>query len=493
MNIAFIPLDSRPVCYQLPIQTANLDKKNNILLPDISLMGSNKKIADIEGILDWLSRLTDIDVIIISLDTIAYGGLVSSRKSNDDYYEIKSRIERLKEILNKKNARIFAFSSIMRISNNNINDEEKEYWSEYGTKIFEYSYNMHKLEKMFKTSRLTTNCNESGIPEDILKDYSETRKRNFEINKYYIELKKQGLFDTLVFSKDDCAAFGFNVKEAEELKNLSSNIENIYIKTGADEIPLSLLSRAINKNKNIKIAPVYTNPDTIGKISKYEDISVKESVESQIKLAGGIVEEPENCDLILLVNNFRNEQGELVMNIYESGFSSKLSLPQKPYFIADILNANGADNNFVEALFEQDFSKNFYGYSAWNTTGNTLGSAISAALTYFSAKEKNKNMFQELQLTRFLDDWAYQANVRGKIRNNNENLSNNIIKNEMKPFEQILAEKFSYQISHSSADSSSPSECYSLQNSEPAYTFPWNRFFEIKITISKTEKKYQAY
>ena len=86
----------------------------------------------------------------------------------------------------------------------------------------------------------------SDIPQEILNDYLNTRKRNFEVNKYYIDLKKQGLIDTLVFSKDDCAEFGLNVQEANELGALTVDEENIFIKTGADEIPLSLLSRALN-------------------------------------------------------------------------------------------------------------------------------------------------------------------------------------------------------------------------------------------------------
>ena len=210
-NIAIIPIDNRPVCYNLAAQISSLDRENKVFLPDISFMGTNKKPADINSILCWLEELKNIDIVIIALDTIAYGGLVSSRKSNDDFFEIKARIERLKDILSKKNARIFAFSSIMRISNNNINDEEKEYWSEYGTKIYEYSYNIHKLEKTFKTTDLISKYTKGNIPPEILKDYTETRKRNFEINKYYIELKSQGIFNTLVFSKDDCAKFGLAI------------------------------------------------------------------------------------------------------------------------------------------------------------------------------------------------------------------------------------------------------------------------------------------
>ena len=53
----------------------------------------------------------------------------------------------LKNILQKKHAQVYAFSSIMRISNNNVNEEEKEYWNLYGKKIFKYSYDYHKNGK----------------------------------------------------------------------------------------------------------------------------------------------------------------------------------------------------------------------------------------------------------------------------------------------------------------------------------------------------------
>ena len=81
----------------------------------------------------------------------------------------------------------------MRISNNNYNEEEKLYWAEYGKKIFAYSYNFHKNGT--KTH--------SEIPQEILEDYLNTRNRNFEVNKIYLDWQKEGLLDTLVFSKDD--------------------------------------------------------------------------------------------------------------------------------------------------------------------------------------------------------------------------------------------------------------------------------------------------
>ena len=312
-KIALIPIDNRPVCYTLPKQIVELAKENELFLPDRNLLGDLTKNANVNAIFEWLKSLKDIDVFVISLDTIAYGGLIPSRRSNDSFEQIKSRIDEFIEILKMHNSKVFACSSIMRISNNNINEEEKEYWSSFGTKIFQYSYNIHKMEVTCdSSSMLSCNCSATRIPEDILEDYLNTRKRNFEINKYYIELKKQGIFDTLVFSKDDCAEYGLNVKEANLLKQEANTLKNVFVKTGADEIPLTLLSRAINLHKNLRVAPIYTNPDSIDKISKYEDISVEESVKSQIELSGAIVSNHDDCDLVMLINNLKTNKANLL-------------------------------------------------------------------------------------------------------------------------------------------------------------------------------------
>ncbi len=465
-NIAFIPIDDRNVCYELPKDIISCDKSYKLFLPDKMLLGNLNKPADIKGIYNWLSELKNIDIIIVSLDTLAYGGLISSRRSLDNIDIIKKRIDEFILKTKKLKAKVYAFSSIMRIPDNNFNEEEKDYYNLYGKKIFEYSYNLHKKEKTF-----VSDCDKKieqalkEIPENILKDYLEGRKRNFEINKYYIELKKQGYFDTLVFSKDDCAEYGLNVKEAEELKLYSESEENIFIKTGADEIPLTLLSRAINSDKKVKIAPVYSFMESIDKISKYEDISVSESVESQIELSGGEVSSFDECDMVLYVNNFKNEQGELVMGVDVPLYEGSFKPFDKPYFIADILNANGGDNNFVLSFLKNTDLKEFYGYAGWNTTGNTLGSSISAAMTYYKAKNPDKKAFKRLQLIRFLDDWAYQANIRNEIRNNSDNLKNNIVKEKMVKYENILSGKFN------------------INQKNIKYYFPWNRFFEVGINI----------
>lgn len=251
LNIAFIPIDNRPVCYTLAQQIAAIDRDLALFLPPREMLGDLNRSADINGIFSWLKKLENIDSIVVSLDTIAYGGLIPSRRSSETFEEIKNRMESFFALLREKNTKVYAFSSIMRISNNNINEEEKEYWSLYGEKIFKYSYELHKNAPDTDVK--------ADVPPEIIQDYLKTRQRNFEINKMYLNLSKQGVFETLVFSKDDCAKYGLNVGEAQVLEeSIRANALNALVKTGADEIPLSLLSRALAGGRVIKIAPVFT-------------------------------------------------------------------------------------------------------------------------------------------------------------------------------------------------------------------------------------------
>ena len=434
MKIAFLPIDNRPVCYTLAKDIAQIDESIEFFLPPRECLGDLTKTADIENLISWLENLPKVDSLILSLDTLVYGGLIPSRRSTETLEELKKRLARIKPLL--RNKKVYAFSSIMRISNNNYNEEEKEYWSKFGKKIFEYSF--------------SGGVNKADIPDEILDDYLATRKRNFEVNKIYLAWQNEGLFDTLIFSKDDCAEKGFNVEEAKELEKLGGKT-----KTGADEIPLSLLARSIDKK--IKVFPEFLEPDCKNLISNYEDVSIEKSVLGQLELAGFEVSSPDDADIVLIVNNFRNKQGELVMGWATEPFGGKLVLPDKPFAVADVRFANGADNAFVEQLLEKIDLENFYGYAGWNTSANTLGSLLCAMKVKWQAKQYNSQAFAKLELVRFLDDWAYQANVRAQIEKPID------IRNLMQPYETRL------------------NNVLKLAPSKLDYTYPWKRKFELEV------------
>ena len=451
MKLCVIPIDNRPVCYNLIKEITAIDEDIKLYMPPRYMLGSLTKTADIVGIYSWLGKLPQVDAIVLSLDTIAYGGLIPSRRSSESLADIKSRLKDFKDLLGTKNAKIYAVSSIMRISNNNCNEEEKEYWDKYGKYIFEYSYSKHQFAANLGLESPVKRL----IPPDILADYKRTRARNFQINQMYLEWQKQGFFETLIFSKDDCAKYGYNVMEAEHLTRMGGEVI-----TGADEIPLSLISKALDVD--INVYPIFIEDSEKHLISNYEDVSIEDSVKNQLKFAGvNIVDDNDDADITLIVNNFKDHQGEIVMKNPTEQFSGELwdkFIPQnKPYMIADVRNANGADNNFVSELFKNFRYDGFYGYSAWNTSANSLGSLICCAKVKFGAKKYNELAFKKVQMVRFLDDWAYQANIRQEIDKPCD------IREKMKPFEEQVSKLLDLPIKNE-------------------YFYPWNRLFEVEVS-----------
>ena len=90
-----------------------------------------------------------------------------------------------------------------------------------------------------------------------------------------------------------------------------------------------------------------------------------------------------------------------------------------------------------------------------------MGSLICAAKIKWFAKKYNAEAFKNLEAARFLDDWAYQANVRQML----EYPDINDLSVKMKPFEKHVSQLLNITVS-------------------PEYKFPWDRLFEVEIELN---------
>ena len=79
----------------------------------------------------------------------------------------------------------------------------------------------------------------------------------------------------------------------------------------------------------------------------------------------------------------------------------------------------------------------------------------------FLASKYCENSFKKLQITRFLDDWAYQANVRQTL----EAPDVDKLAAGMKAYEKIVSEKLSTEVN-------------------VKYSYPWERLFEVEIEFN---------
>ncbi|WLD93068.1 DUF4127 family protein [Alkalihalobacillus sp. AL-G] len=443
-KLALIPVDARPVTRDLPGQIAAIAGWD-VLVPDRGQLGFLKMPGDQSEFLVWLDRVaSEVDGFILSLDMIGYGGLVPSRVIEDEFSTIWSRIEQVLQLKRRyPEKKLFAFSATMRISNNYVNEEEKDYWDRYGEEIWQYSYHTHCFQRTAsEESKRMIDDLYGRIPSEILDDYLQTRERNFSISKKLLEKVEEKLIDILVFPQDDTSEYGLNIREQEQL---SADVEkrnlfnNVFIYPGADEVATTLTARAILEAEFIKAPtfyPFYSGETGKLKPAMYEDRPIVESVKGQIHVVGGhTVETVNDADLLLGVNVPGQQQGDLALQknlqyVNTNGrdvgeWIRRLVYYQKQGYkvaVADLAYANGADPVMMSRLLgEPDVLSHLVGFGAWNTAGNTIGTVVAQAAMHYvhhkSGFDRSDEKLKEQILLRLFDDYLYQTIVRQQVRN----------------------------------------------------------------------------
>lgn len=458
-------MDDRPCTYNFPFQLGKIYGAE-IIIPPKEKMGNLKKIADKEWLSDWIKdNSNDLDGIVISSDTLAYGGLIPSRRNYDSFETISNNLKVIIDIKKKNpDLSVYVCSTILRISNSNENQEEKEYWKEYGEMIHKYSYlvdksyllnegdyDQYNIELILNINSQKNEIEElkNKIPKNILKDYIEGRLRNFKINKLLIKWLKEGFIDYLSICADDSSQYGFNVIEKKIFNRIvDSNPKikgKINIYPGADEAISSLVVGLINRKNNFKpvFYPVYSKYSKGNDlITMYEGIPLKNTLLNQINVVNGqIANDKSMADIILYIYTSENIQEDQYL---KSAYNQEITdVPEKikdefinylndnnddkPKVLLDLAYANGADNSFLNKIINNLDIKSLISFSSWNTTGNSIGTALShSSLAYlgkmnktFSEKEHYKFLFE-----RFFDDWIYQGLSRLKyVSRNGYNLS----------------------------------------------------------------------
>lgn len=500
MRIIFLPVDERVCTRDYFIQIAksfNID----ILTPGRILLGQKKIPADTYALMSWLEdTVMEDDILILSLDTLLYGGLSSSRIDVIKENTLIERLNVLKKIHNKAK-KIYITTTIMRIPKYNSDDEEPVYWEYYGKRLHDVTKIMARLllekkqclmhfeknlyEELLNKPRLKAPI--ETIPSWIIDDYFHRRIRNARIIQKVFDYVKDGVIDFFNLTLDDNGKDSLNVLEASIHSTYAKHldIENRYsIHPGADEATLTLLSRAVcdELNQQPTIEILYRHEDKRDLIPPYEGDPLDMTVKNHIKAAGGTVSD---SDAAVFVNNMDSEewlQSQDQPDEQSNHVQIKDLLRKKRICgIADIRYPNGSDKNLVKWLCsnKRDWTK--INYAGWNTPSNTLGT--NCCLTIFQDLadrgflEINKVEWSKFQQEMLIEHYGYQAIVRQKLREKStekgcsvwtllpaeqwaQTFSKKQLQTHKKMIEQAFEERFEMDV-----------------------FFPWHRSFEIGIKL----------
>ncbi len=490
-RIALIPVDARPVVREQVVQlVATADCE--LLVPPLDTLGHFREPGDREALADWLlTWADDVDGYVISLDMLIYGGLVPSRFIDDSLESLIARLE-LITVLKQRypHKPVYAFAATMRISNNNIAEEEKPYWSDYGELIWRWSFFTDKFSiNGDQESRTQAKNAESMIPAGIRTDYLATRARNFAVAKSALALCGDEGINRLVLPQDDTAQYGFNIAERRALEALVREMQiehSVRIYAGADEVAHTLCSRLINERcalAPLKVHCVYSDPFNIAKLTaRYEDRPILDSLKSQLAAVDAvIVDTVEAADVVIGMHTQGIAQGDWAMRIalpdrpgiHEEWLAALASahLSGKPVAVLDLAYANGGDPEMLQALAEVLPLRQLVGYAGWNTASNSIGSLVAQCnLARFTFRHREN---QRVLCLRLLEDYLYQSAWRQIIR---RAIDESAITPEAQ--QDAVAAMFM-----SAANQWLAEQQFAFQVDE--IHLPWQRTFEIGISLSE--------
>ncbi len=470
-KIAYVPLDDRPANLDDVIvqgKAAGLE----VLTPDRSVVRnrmddqaevegtevvgtSGASYGNTESVRQFLlSRAAEADGFIMSIDMLAYGGLIGSRRLRDDgggdYPDYDSQTTLLLDTIAKlkqdyPNKPIFLLDTIMRLATTTMAE---------GLSIEAYT---ESRALMMKPRPSQTEFDEIANGYDLRPDgtpyedtvyfdksrYYNARKHKFKTNRYVLEtLVRDTGIDFAAFGVDDASTQGVQANEIDWIEaridewlggNGGQNPDRAIILPDADGLGHALMARMAAKlhdgaqaqASKPSVAVRYFGPDGSTIVNPYEYMDVHTNILRHVDISGGTyigdgrAGEGSDSDLELIALTGEDRIGDAIAKIGSNRAA------QVPTLVVDFTRGGSAGTVVTPELLNSPATGSLLGYSGWNTAGNKIGMALGMALSrfFFLRREKQErplglalDAHGSLLFKRFLKDYSYKTLEIGKIR-----------------------------------------------------------------------------
>lgn len=504
-HIIYIPLDERPCNLLFPRYIAEIGAAH-LTTPPKELLGQFKTPAHVEALWDWLlAQPMQESYLILSMDMLLYGGIVPSRLHHLPQEVCTARLEKLRLLSAKQ---IYAFQLITRAPARNGSGEEPDYYETHGYDIFRYgvitdkeSVNKATQEELAEKQGIL-----QRVPQTNLQDFLARRACNFANNEKMLALAAQQVVDHFVIPLDDCFEYGYAPAERRRLAKTAAELgilSRIAMYPGADEMGCTLVARALCHMAGVRPRIYMGYSSETGRMTTpaYEDRSICETAPQHILCAGGRVTQfPQEADAFLMIHpptafsnriKFELDRRQLYLeperNLNE--FTEKLLQyieSGKPVALADCAVPDGADECLMQFLTEQNVLPQLAAFSGWNTSSNAMGTAVAHAMALCAAGEKsNQALSQTFRNLRYLEDWAYMTHVR-------QDTNDKVLAGA---FGEILDVRYLQQQTTSiAAEITQQLQAFAKErlpfvSGIPQADLPWQRLFEITLTLQKSFSK----
>ncbi|PQV63230.1 Protein of unknown function (DUF4127) [Abditibacterium utsteinense] len=480
--IALLPLDDRPCNTRFPQEIAEIGG-DFLSQPSRALLGRFNTPAEAAPLQEWLENLPEVEALIVSIDMLAYGGLVASRKTQTSLETAQHRLHILEKWRQTRpQTPVYAFNVLMRLAITMDSDAAVPHYynvMRYARLVDEAARDPQKMKELQEVK--------AQIPTEILAEYQIARARNHAINLAMVDYLARGTFDYFLVTQEDCTEFGLHRSEQAEITARAKqlNVEARFaLHPGADEAALTLLARHWKSGISFEIH--WSDESRKRDIAVFEDVPYEDALHSHIEAMGGNIAQS-NGDFQLFVNapvggsqkdETREEKAvrEADLSAFCDSIERALS-EKKRVALCDVAFPNGADELLLSLLQNRGILGQLSVFGGWNTAGNTTGTVLAQCAALFRAGDaESVRLNRRFVFERLVDDWGYQARVRSQVEKTARErgfspLSMNgqaggieeIVRVQLGDFAREIAPQFDTQLE------------------ELEVKLPWNRTFEVEV------------
>lgn len=490
--IAFVPLDDRPVTYQLPVMLGGIAGQP-VVTPPRETIGNYLRPGDTEALARWLSDATQgVSALVASTDMVAYGGLVASRvpgASTSDAYV------RLRTLASLKAAHaipfVGVFGTIMRLAPTGVPrlGLATAYYATGATvdEIQAYA-NLPDPPKTPDDVRKAAHLREL-IGAKTLDTYLATRVRNLNVDEWALQLAAEGGFDRIVIGQDDAGPQGLHLKDVAALGGEVVRLglgARASIEPGADELGMVMLARAFARNVGWapSVSVSYSRPDGGAVVDRLEYVPIDTTI-GQIVAACGARRVRSEANVALYVRVAGTSSAD------ESAFEDRIAADVaagRSVAVADLTFLSGEPGDEQQELTQSLIARGIAGkidaFASWNTDANTIGTALPEAIAVGAGRlagTYDALMHAQFMLDRYIDDYAFHQFVRPQL--------NELLRTQGADTTLLLPDVAREAASENRA-ALWPWSLDLLASIYPQYrdagltiTLPWDRTFETRIDV----------
>lgn len=493
-TILYVPQDDRPVDYAYTVKIAE-DAGYTVLTPPRQYLSGSNFHGSPDELMNWVeTHASEADAMVLSVDSLVYGGLVDSRKHNLDMNTIMNRLKNVESLHGKYgHTPIYVFSTVMRSPWAGGKGVEPDYYLQTGNDI----YQLAALQNKADTGTLTPEERSdwfaimSRVPLEYLQDWYNRRKKNMAVNYRLIDDAKNGVFTYFSLGHDDNSAHTQSALEAKYLEMRSKDVPKTAFGSfpGADQLGLLLITRANNDfdNYHPKVTIIYPLGGGEKTVPSYDGQAIGKTIAEHIEAIGGTVTDSEKPDLLLAVNtplttsttesnSFENFPIMLDSTKEFLGHIESAVKADIPVSIVDMAFSNGSDNTLVYGLYQDKMMYKVAAYNGWNTASNSVGYGLSQGiLSRYMSESAHKDMLT----TNYLDNWAYQANVRNYLYRMQKSMEAGRLRRyyptemgELQGLAKLELQRYAQTY-------------LEVDPKTVEVTLPWNRLFEVYVDVHK--------